>query len=391
MSVLGLSFKDKFLQILYKDNIDYTNAYHKGEKIIDRLIEDIYRVDHSFEHTIGSPTTTEEEKFIINYFKHVYSIAEKIINEPSIPYLLSPEEYKSLDLIAEPISKIYWKFSSVNFNDNEILVFKELMSNLIDRIKTIDSSTYYACLCAINYLYHIRIHEDMQPYEECYIVNSLDDAITKLPLVANIIYLKEECKKINQFQIDIRDNITSALEKNKFYIAAQKLISDVKELNNESLGLFELDNREFEIQLCETTVSLRTFESHFVFQLDFGFGSNTFIDYSNPDRIISAECMPFGYTENEMHKDIRFKNSFNLIDTFNKVMKSCRLINEAQIGTKFTDPVKLLNTCYGPDVYISIDEYKNSLKRYETILLANIDDLCECIYKSTLEIFANYK
>ena len=391
MSGLGLSFKDKFLQVLYKENIEYTKAYHKGEKTIDRLIEDIYRVDYSFEHTMGF-TVTEKEKFIINYFKHIYSIAEKIINEPSIPYLLSPEEYKSLDLIAEPISKIYWQFSRVNFNDDEIIVFKELMTHVIDAIKNVDESTHYACLCAINYLYHIRTYdEEIKPYEEQYIVHSLDHAVAKLPLIANIMHIKEECKKINQFQIDISDNIISTLEKNKFYVAAQKLLSDVKELNNKSLGLFELDNREFETALCETNVSLRTFESNVLFQFDFGFGSNTFIDYSNPDRINSAECMPYGYTENEIHKDIRFKNCFNLMDIFNKVMKSCRLINEAPIGTQFTDPVKLLNTPYGPDVYLSIDEYKNSLKRYETILLSNIDDICEYIYKGTLEILANYK
>lgn len=390
MSKFQCGFQETYIKVLGQTK-KYDEDYNNGEKVIDRKIIDSLYASRFITQNRGYINLNDAEKFVCKYITSILSIAEKILLNPSIPYLPNDEVYEfDENQMTVNLYDVILGLRRNDFDAEDSQIISNIMSAIFDNLDSVDKSTHYAVLCAIYYIYALR-GEKAKFFEEKYInCDSDNNALTNLPLVQNALYLRSMCNKLNKYQNKITKNIENKFKANPFFIAAQKLIDDAKELNANSLGFFELSNDYIRMDLNNGSVSLETTEGYNKVNISYEFGSDVWIDYNNPDRLIAAEVMPFGYQE-DCESRQNFVSSFKIEQLFTETIKNCRLINEAPIVTKLTDVRGLLDDNRSGDVYLSLDEYINDILRFEILSINSVQTMSELIYKSVLEMLAYYK
>lgn len=389
MSKFKCGFKEAFITGLGRTK-PYDTEYNKGERVIDRSLIDVMIATNKIPSERNFVGLNDAEKAVTEYLLCILSIAEKIINTPAVKYLVHDSIYELTDLFEVNLYQVMSGMRRHKFDEDDTQTIKDMMVHVVDRLHDIDKSTHYAVLCGIYYIYVLR-GDGAREYEDRYI--QMDDencALTNLPLIKNAIYLRTKCDELNVLQDSIMKNLNTFYKSNKFYQAAEKLIDDAKNLNKQSLGLYEFDEDSINITIGGSNIHLETFETYHQVSLALEFGSNVDIDYHNPDRLLAAEVMPFAFQE-DCQDNNNFNNCMNLIKRANVIMKGCKLINEAPIGTELTNKADILNGEMGSEVYLSIEEYISDIKRFEVLVINDCEHMCECMYKSTLEILAHYK
>ena len=390
MSKFKCGFKEAYIKALGTTK-SYDTDYNNGEKVIDRKIIDSLHASRCLSQERNFDNLNSAEKFVCKYITSILSIAEKIILNPSIPYLLHDKEYEmDENQMSINLYDVITGIKRYNFDLEDSQIISNIMSAVFDNLDTIDKSTYYAVLCSIYYIQILR-GDDAKYFEEKYIsLESDNNALTNLPLVKNALYLKNTCEKLNVYQDTITKNIEEKFKVNPFFIAAQKSIDIAKELNSNSLGFFELDTNDINMYLNDGNVSIKTFEGYHKLNLSYEFGTKVWIDYNNPDRLFASEVMPFAFQE-DCDQNMNYEFAFKAVQVFNEMIKNCRLINEAPIVTKLTDVPGLLEDESPGEIYLSLDEYINDIKRYEMLALNSVQTMSELIYKSVLEMLAHYE
>lgn len=401
MSKFKCGFKDAFITCMDRTK-PYDTEYHGGKELIDRRLIDVMLTQNKIPYHITNRSNNlphsernfsslnDAEKFVCEYFLCILSIAEKILEKPAVQYLVHDSVYELTDLFEINLYQVMMGMYRNKFDDDDIQIIKDLMVHVVDSLYDIDKSTHYAVLCGIYYIYILRGGEALA-YEDRYI--QMDDqncAMTNLPLIKNAIYLKSKRDELNELHQTIMMNLDKTYKSNMFYQASEKIIEDAKNLNKQSPGFYEFDDEQMNMRVNGPNVQLETFENYHQVSLAFEFGSNVEIDFRNPDRLIAPEVMPFAFQE-DCQDNNNFINCMNLIKRTNVILKGCRLINEAPIGTELTNKADILSGANGSEVYLSIDEYISDIKRFEILVINDCENMCENIYQSTLEILVHYK